>query len=135
MENNIFKRMQKLAGLINEDMSSSKPRYFISIIFRGQDDEIGSYKGISASTQEEFEQKLEDIYGGGPSDSDTSNGLAQIKKYPDDDYWTFYEVNSKEEMEKWEQKSKNWYDNSDFSEEKELESIAKKGVPFNQIKF
>ena len=125
-------RMQMLAGIITESQyaaesnESEGTKYFIVIIFEGLDDELGSMKGISASSQKEFEQKIETLYG--------PQGLKDIKANPDDTYWTFYEVSSQEEINKIEQMSEDW-DNGDQNVEEELIDIAKKGKPFDQISF
>ena len=125
--NESFLRMQKLAGLLTEAEYQKKFRYFIVIIFEGDDDELGSMKGISASNKEEFDQKLKAIYG--------DNGLAAIKKHPEDTYWTFYEVNNENEMNNLENMSEQWYTTSDPKIEQKLESIAKRGKPYSEIKI
>ena len=127
--NKEFLRMQKLAGLITENqMSELTPKlgftgapekYLIAIVAGGTSDELGNMKGISASTQEEFIQKLENIYG----EDLESVGL------------TFYEVPNQNEMNRVTQMSEDWYTGEDESVEEELMDIAEKGIPLNQISF
>ena len=127
--NKEFLRMQKLAGLITENqMNELTPKlgftgvpekYLIAIVAGGTSDELGNMKGISASTQEEFIQKLENIYG----EDLESVGL------------TFYEVPNQNEMNRVTQMSEDWYTGEDESVEEELMDIAEKGIPLNQISF
>jgi hypothetical protein len=126
--NKEFLRMQKLAGLITENqMNELTPKlgftgvpekYLIAIVAGGTSDELGNMKGISASTQEEFIQKLENIYG----EDLESVGL------------TFYEVPNQNEMDRVAQMSEDWY-SGDESVEEELMDIAEKGIPLDQISF
>jgi hypothetical protein len=127
--NKEFLRMQKLAGLITENQmneltpklgfTGAPEKYLIAIVARGTSDELGNMKGISASTQEEFIQKLENIYG----EDLESVGL------------TFYEVPNQNEMNRVTQMSEDWYTGEDKSVEEELMDIAEKGIPLNQISF
>jgi hypothetical protein len=126
--NKEFLRMQKLAGLITENhmneltpksgFTGAPEKYLIAIIAGGTSDELGNMKGISASTQEEFIQKLENIYG---KDLE-SVGL------------TFYEASNQNEMDRITQMSEDWY-LGDESVEDELIDIAEKGIPLDQISF
>ena len=123
---NEAKRMQQLAGIqLNENLTKGT-RYFIVIIFEGDDDELGSMKGINASTPQEFDQKLADMYG---KDTLVNN----IKAYPDDTYWTFYEVSSEPEMNRIVQMSKEWVTNLGSEEEKQLETISKQGKTYQDV--
>ena len=122
---NEVKRVQQLAGINESQLNEGSLRHFVVIIFEGDDDELGTMKGISASNQEEFEQKLKNIYG--------KEGLYDIKKHPEDTYWTFYET-SKEEMDKIVQMSQMWQ-GGNLETEENLENIAKKGKPFSEIIF
>jgi hypothetical protein len=123
--NKEFLRMQKLAGLITENQMNeltpksdfTEGKHFVAIVFGGDSDELGNMKGVSASTKEEFAQKLKDIYG----ENLESVGL------------TFYETN-KEEMNRIAQMSEDWY-SGDESVEDELMDIASKGKPLDQISF
>ena len=127
--NKEFLRMQKLAGLITENQmneltpklgfTGAPEKYLIAIVAGGTSDELGNMKGISASTQEEFIQKLENIYG----ENLESVGL------------TFYEVPNQNEMNRVTQMSENWYTGEDESVEEELMNIAEKGIPLDQISF
>jgi len=127
--NKEFLRMQKLAGLITENQmneltpksgfTGTPEKYLIVIVAGGTSDELGNMKGISASTQEEFIQKLENIYG---KDLE-SVGL------------TFYEVPNQNEMDRITQMSEDWYTGEDESVEEELMDIAEKGIPLDQISF
>jgi hypothetical protein len=127
--NKEFLRMQKLAGLITENQmneltpklgfTGAPEKYLIAIVAGGTSDELGNMKGISASTQEEFIQKLENIYG----EDLESVGL------------TFYEVPNQNEMNRVTQMSEDWYTGEDESVEEELMDIAEKGIPLNQISF
>jgi hypothetical protein len=101
-------------------------KYFVVIIFEGKSDEIGNMKGVEASTQEEFEYKLREIYG--------TEHLASIKNDPNDTYWTFYEVDSKEHMDNIVTESENWYLGKDADEEM-LMVISEQGKTFNKIVF
>jgi hypothetical protein len=126
--NKEFLRMQKLAGLITENQineltpksgfTGTPEKYLIAIVAGGTSDELGNMKGISASTQEEFIQKLENIYG----EDLESVGL------------TFYEVPNQNEMDRVAQMSEDWY-SGDESVEEELMDIAEKGIPLDQISF
>jgi hypothetical protein len=123
---NEVKRMQQLAGIqLNENLTEGT-RYFIVIIFEGDDDELGSMKGINASTPQEFDQKLADMYG---KDTLVNN----IKAHPNDTYWTFYEVSSEPEMNRIVQMSKEWVTNLGSEEEKQLETISKQGKTYQDI--
>ena len=127
--NKEFLKMQKLAGLITENQmneltpklgfTGAPEKYLIAIVAGGTSDELGNMKGISASTQEEFIQKLENIYG----EDLESVGL------------TFYEVPNQNEMNRVTQMSEDWYTGEDESVEEELMDIAEKGIPLNQISF
>jgi len=120
--NKEFLKMQKIAGLITENqfrqLNENQARYFIVIVAGGTSDELGNMKGVSASTQEEFIQNLENIYGKNLE----SVGL------------TFYEVPNQNEMNRIAQMSEDWY-TGDESGEEELMSVAEKGKPFNDISF
>jgi len=118
--------MQKLAGLITENQMNeltpksdfTEEKHFVVIVFGGDSDELGNMKGVSASTKEEFIQKLENIYG-----EDLENvGL------------TFYEAPNQNEMDRITQMSEDWY-SGDESVEDELMDIAKKGISLDQISF
>lgn len=128
--NKEFLRMQKLAGLITENqMNELTPKsgftgekHFVVIVAGGTSDELGNMKGVSASTKEDFIQKLEDIYGVKGVDALGDIGL------------TFYEMPNQNEMNRIVQMSKNWY-TGDESGEDELMKISSEGKPLDQISF
>ena len=131
--NKEFLRMQKLAGLITENQMNeltpksdfTEEKHFVVIVFGGDSDELGNMKGVSASTKEEFTQKLKDIYG----ENLESVGL------------TFYETN-KEEMDKIVSMSDTW-DGEESDPEtggidpitSKLKKVASEGKPLDQISF
>jgi hypothetical protein len=131
--NKEFLRMQKLAGLITENQMNeltpksdfTEEKHFVVIVFGGNSDELGNMKGVSASTKEEFTQKLKDIYG----ENLESVGL------------TFYETN-KEEMNKIVSMSDTWEGEESDPETggidsitSKLKEVASKGKPLDQISF
>ena len=130
--NKEFLRMQKLAGLITENqMNELTPKsgftrgpekHFVVIVAGGTSDELGNMKGVSASTKEDFIQKLEDIYGVQGVDALGDIGL------------TFYEMPNQNEMNRVVQMSEDWY-TGDESGEDELMNISSEGKPLDQISF
>jgi hypothetical protein len=113
--NEEFRRMQKLAGIINENEDNTK--YLVIVNFKGQSDELGNMHGISASSKDEFENKFENMFDMNPNDP----------------YYSFYEVSNQAKMDKITSISDNW--SGDDDETQYLESIARQAKPYSEINF